>query len=444
MKILIVSKYYPPRNAVASLRPYSWAKNWVREGHDVTVITGRSASAPCGLTLPDAGCTVTQVPLSPLVATLKRSYSRLAGRAGGALPARTIIQTVDAGRKRFGAFGAGPRMPDITGHSWAAGAFDAAMAGGPWDVVVSTAAPYVTHGVAARLKRSGQARSWIADYRDLWTDHHGSIGLPVVRAWERRYEDWLMRDADAITTVSAPLADVLGHRHGPKVHLIENGVDAEDYEALDSEPVFEADGKLRIVYTGTVYEQQDATPLFQALAEMRREPEGAALASQLEIVFATRSSARVAREVRRHGVSDLVRVLRFQPRPLALRMQRDADLLLFLPWNNPAADGILTGKVYEYLVSGTPILMVGGQALEASQRLILNEGHGFRRPDAPQIKLFLENLLRGHQPRPKQARIILERYDRRYQALKLLRLASRLTAERQPVATGSASPAWSD
>lgn len=426
MKILIVAKYYPPRNSVASLRPYSWAKYWMREGHDVTVVTGRNARESSALHLPDPGCTVRPVPLSPLVTVLKRSYARLSGRIGGASHARRFTQFIDASRTRYGAFGAGPRMPDITGHSWAAGAFDAARGDGPWDVVVSTAAPYTAHAVAARLKRCGLARFWVADYRDLWTDHHGTVGLPIVRAWERRYEDRLMRHADAITTVSEPLVEALRQRHGPKVHLIENGVDTEDYDALDPEPAFEPDGKMRIVYTGTVYAQQDPAPLFQALAEMLRAEDGAALSTKLEVIFATRSTARVARDVRRHGVSKLVRILRLLPRPLALRMQRDADLLLFLPWNNPATDGILTGKVYEYLVSGTPIVMVGGHGLEASQRLILDAGRGHRRPDASQVRMFLADFLR-ERPRHQrhQARPMLERYDRRHLALRLLELAPR-------------------
>ena len=39
MKILIVAAYFPPRNIVASYRPYSWAKYWTDAGHDVTVLT---------------------------------------------------------------------------------------------------------------------------------------------------------------------------------------------------------------------------------------------------------------------------------------------------------------------------------------------------------------------------------------------------------------------
>lgn len=39
MKIIIVSYYFPPCNSIASLRPVSWAKEWSKLGHEVTVIT---------------------------------------------------------------------------------------------------------------------------------------------------------------------------------------------------------------------------------------------------------------------------------------------------------------------------------------------------------------------------------------------------------------------
>jgi len=38
-KILIITHYFPPINAIASHRPYSWAKYWSRMGHNITVLT---------------------------------------------------------------------------------------------------------------------------------------------------------------------------------------------------------------------------------------------------------------------------------------------------------------------------------------------------------------------------------------------------------------------
>jgi glycosyltransferase involved in cell wall biosynthesis len=434
MTILIVSTYYPPLSSAASLRPYSWAKYWTREGHDVTVLTTAKREDPStALGLPDPGCTVREVPWPVTVGRLKRMQAWMTGErrqvdsrhgAGPSALARRAARALDRQRARFGVLGAGPRLPDVA-DLWAFGALKTAKAPGPWDVVVSTAAPYVAHLVAARLKRRGLSRQWIADYRDLWTDHRTAPGLPGVRVWERRFEVRLLRSADVITTVSEPLADTLRLRHGAsRIHVVENGVDAEDFERLDPAPVFLRDGKRRIVYTGTIYDPQDPSPLLQALAEMAHAPGGASLLSGVEVVLATRSTARLADLVRRFGVDRWVRVEGLVPRPHALRMQRDADLLLLLPWNDPNVDGILTTKVYEYLFSDAPILLVGCRTVEALQRLVLDAGRGIRLPDASAVRTFLTDYLRNPAPaRAPRSSAILDRYDRRRLAIRLLSLA---------------------
>jgi glycosyltransferase involved in cell wall biosynthesis len=42
-------------------------------------------------------------------------------------------------------------------------------------------------------------------------------------------------------------------------------------------------------------------------------------------------------------------------------MQRDADGLVFVDWKNPD-EGVLTGKLFEYLAASAPLLVVGSPA----------------------------------------------------------------------------------
>jgi hypothetical protein len=43
----------------------------------------------------------------------------------------------------------------------------------------------------------------------------------------------------------------------------------------------------------------------------------------------------------------------------ALQIQQEADILLLLESNAPEARGVLTGKVFEYLMTDKPILLIG-------------------------------------------------------------------------------------
>lgn len=101
----------------------------------------------------------------------------------------------------------------------------------------------------------------------------------------------------------------------------------------------------------------------------------------------------------------------------ALKMQRDANALLFLPWNDPLVDGVLTGKIFEYLFSGTPILAVGAGHLEASQHLIVEAQAGWACVNDKNIITALHELPeRKHQPNQQ----VLDRYNRRVLARRLL------------------------
>ena len=63
-------------------------------------------------------------------------------------------------------------------------------------------------------------------------------------------------------------------------------------------------------------------------------------------------------------------------RETALRMQRDADALLFLGFDSPRYGGILTSKLFEYLASGTELLSVGYRRDESTAAMIESSRRG--------------------------------------------------------------------
>jgi glycosyltransferase involved in cell wall biosynthesis len=262
-------------------------------------------------------------------------------------------------------------MPDQL-DLWCKVAFNA-VKNQHWDLVVSTAGPYGVHCPAYRLKKSGIATHWIADWRDLWVDNHIYRGLPGFRFVERLMEKRWSQEADAITTVSKPLAEILRRKYGNKVHVIYNGFDPEDFENLPMERVFPTDDTFRIVYTGTIYTgKRDPAPLFKAVGSLlqnKLNPEG------LRIIFCG-SNSDVSDIARKYSVNNIVEYAGFLPREVALRMQRDADALLFLEYESENVQGILTGKLFEYLFAGPPIIGVGVSDNSSVGQLLKRTGRG--------------------------------------------------------------------
>lgn len=421
-RILIVSTFFPPLNSVASLRPYSWAKYWTEAGHAVDVLTTEKPdNLPAPLPYSTQGFNVIAAPMPRLLNLLKAGYqtNQPGHEKSKSFSFKTpLVRAFNYLRFKKGIFNS-CRMPDFSDF-WILPALKA-LKKQEWDVVVSTAGPYSVHLIAECLKRRGQTSRWIADYRDTWSDSCVYPGLFPFNWVEKKLEKKLLQQADAITTVSDFFTHSLGCKHGSyKVHTIENGFDLEDLKKLDPAPFFPLDGMFRIVHTGSLYlGKRDPSPLFQAISELREEP----ALNKLEVLFVGANQANLQELIDRYQVGKWVKVRGLVSREDALRMQRDARALLFLPWNDLTVDGVMTGKLFEYLCSGTPILAVGASEREASQQLILDAKCGEAFHSASSIKTYLQHaLLQINKTKTMLDPALAAKYDRKALAHKLLGL----------------------
>jgi glycosyltransferase involved in cell wall biosynthesis len=432
MKILIVSVFFPPKNSIASQRAYSWAKHFARLGHDVTVLTTEKVdqSQPPISDHAEPGFNLIEVAVP-----LMKPLSGFLGKPQGHTPRQeATIQRgmlekfkdwlVNCARRLQQTYGImyACRMPEI--HDlWVIPAYRQ-VSGGSWDVVITTAWPYSVHFVGWMLKRNHHARLWVVDWRDLWTANHIYPGVPLIKNLEKWLEKRFNTYADMITTVSNPLAKYLAERYGNKVHVINNGYDEDDYNALPGMRIFPDDGKIRVVYTGSLYPgKRDPSPLFQAIARLTEQ--SLISPNDLEVIFASKLLD-VAELATASGVLPYVKCLGFLPREEALRMQRDADALLFLEHEAPGVEGILTGKLFEYLYAGPPILAIGISKESDAGNLIHASGRGCALGnDVSNITEWLRYLIVNKSPPPMPIqRMGIHVYSRVYQATKLLGLIS--------------------
>lgn len=385
MRILIVAPFFPPHNAIGALRPYSWAKYWSRAGHDVTVLT---TCKPDDEARPEGRYQVIEAG-GGLDTTLRRMWRRWRDNWSDA-PSSSRTRVVS---KRTGflhrliqalllrGIGNSERMPGLLDFWFFSACW--AVKGRQWDVVVSTYSPYITMAIAYRLRRQQIAARWVADYRDLWTGNQVYTGLPLFRGIERWLEHRFLSTADCVTTVSDGLRTELEKvTVGQRVQVVTNGIDFDDLDSLESTSIFPPDGKFRLVYTGTVYPGlRDPEPLFRGLADLfARNPE---FRDQVEVIFVGGRPAGVTEAAVRHGVGDVVSYRGMVPRHDALRMQRDTGALVFLETRSESG-GILTGKIFEYISSGRPILGIGVVPESAVGGLFSGLEHAYALGEAPQ------------------------------------------------------------
>lgn len=426
MKILIVADYFPPQNSIASLRPYTWAKYWSLMGHEVTVLTTEKNKHDNNLKL---DCSIFRV--IEIENSLKKRLKSFLRRKSVNTSSNQTIETNSNHIKKYvknkivsfiekrGIFSTA-RMPDFNDFIIQK-AYDSVI-NETFNLVISTAGPYSEHLIAKKLKDTNKAQFWVADYRDLWTQNHIFKGMFPFTIFEEYLESKVNKCANIITTVSLPLAMQIKDKYQlDKIEVIENGFDLDDLKNISEEP-FWTDQKVRLVYTGVIYDgKRDPSPLFQAIHEISNSDKKNLL-DKLEVIFIGNNQALIDSLIAKFNVELWVKYKGFLSREDSLRMQRDAHALIFLEFEGNGVDGILTGKLFEYLYSGTEILGIGITNRSSAGKLIAESGHGINfGQDSHSLKNYLiEILINNSKKKITKNWEIIGKYSRKKQAELLL------------------------
>ena len=209
MKILYASQYFPPEMGAPAARVHELSREWVRLGHQVTVLTG-FPNHPTGVIPPDYrgqwlrrdivdGIQVVRVPI--YAAANKGSVKRIAN---------------------YLSFGA------------------SASAVGPFvterpDVVVATSPQFLTGVAGYWLSRLFRV-PFVFEVRDLWPRSIVAVGAmkagsPIVKALEQ-VELFLYQAASHLVVVTESFVDEIGARgiDRSKLSVITNGVDLDLFQ----------------------------------------------------------------------------------------------------------------------------------------------------------------------------------------------------------------------
>ena len=305
-----------------------------------------------------------------------------------------------------------------------------------FDLVFSTAPPMSAHALASRLARQA-GLPWVADYRDLWTENPGYAAPAWRRAMDRRTEAAWLRQAAGVVTVTPSWQALLAARVGPgkPVAFIPNGYDEADFTALAA--ARRGDGVFRLVHTGAFYGPRDPGTLLDAMDLVLRAAPPAARPLRLRLVGAmgSRFAARLRDfEARHPGIIEQRPPV---PHHEALAEMMAADALLLVVGagggsrSRAVVAGTLPGKIFEYLRSQRPILLLGDEAGDAA-RLLRRHGRGWvadeTRPAS--IAEALQQMLQGEPAAAPEAGVAA--FERRALTGELARFLRRCVTGRQP------------
>ena len=243
----------------------------------------------------------------------------------------------------------------------------------PVDTIISTGPPHSMHLIAMKLKED-LGISWIADFRDPWTEIDYYNDLHLTRCADRKHhrlEQEVLTKADKVVTVAPDGARRLGRLGNRNVRTIYNGFDRDD----DTQTPVSLPDKFTITYLGVLSKIQNPNNLWQALAELIKED--ADFNKNLKINMIGQIDSTVVNAIDLIGLTQHVTYSPCIPHDQVSAAHRSSTLLLLLrmPDSEPRAKGLVTGKLFEYMASGRPILCIGPEDGDAA-RILKETGAG--------------------------------------------------------------------
>jgi glycosyltransferase involved in cell wall biosynthesis len=222
------------------------------------------------------------------------------------------------------------------------------------DAVISTGPPHSMHLIAQKLQQQNNIK-WVADFRDPWTDLYYNKDFKqgsFAKNKNKKLEEGVLKNADCILTVSATLQQEFS-KIAKRVEVITNGFDDE----VSASKKVTLDINFSISYIGLLPKQSNPKFLFKVLKRLCQE--NSAFKNDLQINFIGDISEEVKTEIESNNLTKNTSFLGYVSHHKAIAYQKKSQVLLLLIPDVKNNKGILTGKVFEYLIAKRPILALG-------------------------------------------------------------------------------------
>ena len=223
------------------------------------------------------------------------------------------------------------------------------------DTIITTGPPHSVHLIGFHLKKKTKV-SWIADFRDPWTTigYQKSLKLSSFAARKhKQLEKEVLTYADEILVTSKSTKSEFAEITSKPIHIITNGYDVETVERQ------KVDSKFSISHIGSLLSERNPEILWETLAELVAEIPS--FKDDFELKLIGTVSGSVLQSIEKNSLNSYLHNLGYVSHAEAIAAQRKSQVLLLLEIDSPETKAIIPGKLFEYMISGRPILALGPQ-----------------------------------------------------------------------------------
>ncbi|MBU0559464.1 MAG: glycosyltransferase family 4 protein [Bacteroidetes bacterium] len=230
------------------------------------------------------------------------------------------------------------------------------------DLIFSSSPPHSLQIGAMKLAQKTGLK-WMADFRDPWSTafwQNDIRRMKLAKNRDSKYEKAVLQRADAVSSVSKSIVADFENITKSNFHVLPNGYDYEDFDNITPS----TSKKFIISYTGTLSKTQRIDNFLESLVKLN-----ASLLENVEVNFYGTLHPDISASIQKSNIAGIINIHEGVAHKKIIEILMNSDMLLLVIPDTPKNEGILTGKLFEYLASRKPILGIGPKHGEAAEIL---------------------------------------------------------------------------
>lgn len=356
-RVLIITYYWPPGGGAGVQRWLKMTRYLPEFGFEPVILTVQPEYATYPVT--DLSLLNDVPPTLAVHRTKATDYFRMFSRDKSAVPSAGFAgQGKPSFVEKIARFVRGNFFIPDPRKGWNRFAFEKAcdlISSAGITTVITTSPPHSTQLIGLKLKKKYPEIRWIADLRDPWTDiYYYKEFYPTLaaRKADRLYEKAVITRADTIISVGKRLSELFSAKYptaAEKFRVVPNGFDSDDFTGL----IPSVPDRFTITYVGTLSQSYNIVALAESLQSLHDSGED----------FVVRFTGMVSDQQKRLLLEKLpagnLVFNSYCDHSEAVKEMLSASLLLLLIPEHKSSRVILTGKLFEYIATGKPVLCIG-------------------------------------------------------------------------------------
>jgi len=254
--------------------------------------------------------------------------------------------------------------------------------------------------IGSYLKKKYSNVQFMIDFRDWGYNYYE--GLLYRSIVFRNIMGRLTRNADLVSAVSSILLRKYTKYFSldaSKTIYLPNGYDNSETSIVSPIHKDSSCNSFVIAYTGSIHIKSINPEKFvMALRRVDVAAQSCEVDVCLKFIYAGKDSELIRYYFRKHHLLHILEDRKFVSREESLKIQGEADLLLLLTYTGVYKESfgsIITGKIYEYLLSPAPILVIGQDNWELGALISTKDGSGLINNNEESIYNFLLQTIRS-------------------------------------------------